>query len=187
MRELYFENTQKLRIYIAYFYLMCYDNHRGDKMTLRELRKQKKMTQVECAKYLGIPVRTYQNYETDESKSCSMKYAFMMQKLEQYGFVDETHGILTVQQIKDTCSEIFDDFDIEYCYLFGSYAKRKATETSDVDLLISTSISGMRFFDLIETIREGLKKKVDVLNREQLNNNPELINEILKDGVKIYG
>ena len=40
--------------------------------------------------------------------------------------------------------------------------------------------------ELVESIREGLKKKVDVLNYEQLNNNPELINEILKDGVKIY-
>ena len=40
---------------------------------------------------------------------------------------------------------------------------------------------------LVESLREKLQKKVDVLNREQLNNNPALINEILKDGVKIYG
>ena len=156
-------------------------------MTLKQLRKQKKLTQVECAKYLGIPVRTYQNYETDESKSTSMKYEFMIQKLEKYGFVDETHGIFSVQQIKDICSEIFSEFEIEYCYLFGSYAKGKATELSDVDLLVSTSISGIRFFDLVESLREGLKKKVDVLSRDQLNNNPDLINEILRDGVKIYG
>ena len=101
--------------------------------------------------------------------------------------VDETHGILSIEQIKNICGNVFQNLDIEYCYLFGSYAKGKATEASDVDLLISTSISGMRFFDLVETLREGLKKKVDVLNREKLNNNPELINEILKDGVKIYG
>ncbi len=156
-------------------------------MTLKELRKQKKLTQAECAKYLNIPVRTYQNYETDVSKADSMKYAFMMQKLQEYGFVDEEHGILTLQQIKDTCANIFSDFDIEYCYLFGSYAKNKASEHSDIDLLIATSISGMHFYDLVEALREGLKKKVDVLNREQLNDNPDLINEILKDGVKIYG
>ena len=156
-------------------------------MTLKELRKQRKMTQMECAKYLGIPVRTYQNYETDESKANSMKYAFMMQKLEEYGFVDETHGILSVEQIKDVCKNVFSDYDIEYCYLFGSYAKGKATEKSDVDLLIATSISGMRFYDLVESVREELKKKVDVLKSEQLNGNPDLMNEILKDGVKIYG
>lgn len=156
-------------------------------MTLKELRKKKKLTQAACAKYLGIPLRTYQNYETDASKAGSIKYNFMLQKLEEYGFMDETHGILTVEQIKNICSSVFEKYSIEYCYLFGSYAKGKATEGSDVDLLISTSISGMRFYDLVETIREALQKKVDILNREQLNDNLELINEILKDGIKIYG
>ena len=127
-------------------------------MTLKELRKEKKLTQVECAKYLGIPVRTYQNYETDESKVVSMKYLFMIQKLEQYGFIDETHGILTVQKIKDICRDVFSDFDVEYCYLFGSYAKGKATETSDVDLLVATSVTGIRFYDLVEALRESSER-----------------------------
>lgn len=156
-------------------------------MTLQKLRKQKKLTQAECAKYLGVPLRTYQNYETDASKKGSIKYAFMMQKLEQYGFIDESHGILAIQQIRDICTNVFAEFDVEYCYLFGSYAKGKATESSDVDLLISTSLSGMRFYDMTEALREGLKKKVDIVNVEQLQNNPDLINEILKDGVKVYG
>lgn len=156
-------------------------------MTLKELRKMKKLTQAACAKYLGIPLRTYQNYETDASKVGSIKYNFMVQKLEQYGFVDETHGVLTIEQIKKICSSVFEQYSVEYCYLFGSYAKGKATEVSDVDLLVSTPISGMRFYDLVESIREALQKKVDILNREQLNDNPELINEILKDGIKIYG
>ena len=141
---------------------------------LRELRKQKKLTQAECAKYLGVPLRTYQNYETDAAKRTSIKYLYMLEKLEQYGFVDEDHGILSIQKIKDVCTDVFADYDIEYCYLFGSYAKGKATETSDVDLLIGTSVS-------------GLHKRVDILNREQLESNLELINEILKDGIKIYG
>lgn len=156
-------------------------------MTLKELRTQNKLTQVECARYLGVPVRTYQNYEVDEKKRTSMKYMYMVQKLEQYGFVDETHGILSIQKIKEVCTEIFSGIDVEYCYLFGSYAKGRATESSDVDLLVATSISGMKFYDLVETLRESLAKKVDVLNLEQLTNNPELVNEILKDGVKIYG
>ena len=116
-----------------------------------------------------------------------MKYIFMVKKLEEYGYIDEEHGILTIQKIKEICIEIFSNYDIEYCYLFGSYAKGKATQTSDVDLLVSTSISGIKFFDLVESLREALKKKVDVLNQEQLNNNPDLVKEILKDGVKIYG
>ncbi len=156
-------------------------------MTLKELRKEKKITQAECAKYLGIPLRTYQNYETDAAKVGSMKYAFMMQKLDEYGFIDETHGVLSIEQIKNACATVFQSFDVEYCYLFGSYAKGNAKEVSDVDLLIATSLSGMKFYDLVEALREELRKKVDVLNREQLKGNPNLINEILKDGVKIYG
>lgn len=156
-------------------------------MTLKELRKQNKLTQASCAKYLGMPLRTYQNYEIDASKASSMKYMFMLQKLEEYGYIDEVHGILTIDQIKDSCATVFREFSVEYCYLFGSYATGKATEGSDVDLLIATDVSGIKFYDLVEAIRESLHKKVDVLNHKQLLDNPELINEILKDGVKIYG
>lgn len=187
LRKNILENTQKLRVDVVIFAYCGILVIEVIKMTLRDLRKQKDLTQIECAKYLGMPVRTYQNYETDESKARSMKYEFMIQKLEQYGYVDETHGVLSLQQIKDVCADVFSNFEIEYCYLFGSYAKGKAEEHSDVDLLIATPVSGIKFYDLIEAIREGLKKRVDVLNREQLNDNPELINEILKDGIKIYG
>ena len=144
------------------------------------------MTQAECSKYLGIPNRTYQNYENDMNKQDSMKYYYMIQKLEQYGLIDETHGILTIKEITDICSSIFSTLDVQYCYLFGSYAKGSASETSDIDLLISTSITGMKFYDLVESLREELKKKVDLLTLDQLNDNPELLNEILKDGIKIY-
>lgn len=120
------------------------------------------------------------------NKQDSMKYYYMIQKLEQYGLIDETHGILTIKEITDICSSIISTLDVQYCYLFGSYAKGSASETSDIDLLISTSITGMKFYDLVESLREGLKKKVDLLTLDQLNDNPELLNEILKDGIKIY-
>ena len=156
-------------------------------MTLKELRKQKNLTHVKCAEYLGIPIRTYQNYENDIKKQNSFKYLYMMQKLEQYGLIDESHGILTVEKIKEICTEIFSSYNVDYCYLFGSYAKGKATENSDVDLLVCTEITGIAFYDLVEILREKLNKKVDILNLQQLNENLDLVNEILKDGIKIYG
>lgn len=156
-------------------------------MTLKELRKQKNLTQVKCAEYLGIPIRTYQNYENDIKKQNSFKYLYMMQKLEQYGLIDESHGILTVEKIKEICTEIFSSHNVDYCYLFGSYAKGKATENSDIDLLVCTEITGIAFYDLVEILREKLNKKVDILNLQQLNENLDLVNEILKDGIKIYG
>ena len=56
-----------------------------------------------------------------------------------------------------------------------------------MDLLISTDISGIKFYDLAESLREALNKKVDLLKLEQLKDNPELVNEILRDGIRIYG
>ena len=156
-------------------------------MTLKQLRKQKKLTQAACAAYLGVPLRTYQNYENDAQKQDSMKYRFMLQKLDQYGILDENHGVLTLEQIKAICGQVFEGKKIIYCYLFGSYAKGKARECSDVDLLVSTPISGMQFYDLVEELREKLCKQVDVLNQEQLRDNLPLVEEILRDGVKIYG
>ena len=99
-------------------------------MTLKELRKQKGLTQNASAAYLGVPLRTYQNYENDDKKRNTIKYAYMMQKLEQYGFIDESHGVLGIETIKDVCGRVFEHFTVDYCYLFGSYAKGKAKAKS---------------------------------------------------------
>ena len=157
-------------------------------MTLKELRISKNLTQVESAKYLGMPIRTYQNYENDKSKRGSMKYLYMIDKLEKYDYIDETTGILSVEQIKDTCKQVFNNLDVDYCYLFGSYAEGTPNERSDVDLLVSTNITGLDYYNLIETLRSKLfNKKVDLLTVKQLENNFDLLHEILKKGVKIYG
>ncbi len=155
-------------------------------MTLKQLRKAKNLTQAECAEYLDIPLRTYQNYENDTEKANTVKYRYMFEALSRYGYVDETHGLTTVDIIRKTCGEIFGDYDVEYCYLFGSYAKGTATETSDIDLLVNTAATGLRFYEMTETLREKLGKRVDVLNLQQLSDNPALVNEVLKDGIKIY-
>ena len=156
-------------------------------MTLRELRKNKGITQRQAASFLGIPLRTYSNYETDPKKQTSIKYKYMMEKLFTYGYIDEENGLLTVDEIKEICISVLSHYPVEYCYLFGSYAKGKATPVSDVDLLVCTTVSGLQFYGLIEELRESLKKKVDVLNQKQIANNFNLTNEILKDGIKIYG
>ena len=101
--------------------------------------------------------------------------------------VDEEHGVLTIGKIKEICKKVFKDYQVEFCYLFGSYAKNKATEKSDVDLLVSMPVDGIKFFELVEVLREQLRKKVDLLDLSQLEGNPTLVHEILNDGVKIYG
>ncbi|HOF43291.1 MAG TPA: helix-turn-helix domain-containing protein [Bacilli bacterium] len=156
-------------------------------MKLKKLRQEKGLTQEQVAQLLGVTRRTYLKYENDQSSLSEIKYKFIYQTLEQYGVIDEERGILTIEQIKNACFEIFKDYDVEYCYLFGSYAKGNANPKSDIDLLISVNASGLQFFEIVERLREKLKKKIDLLDAKELEKNILLVEEILKDGVKIYG
>ena len=156
-------------------------------MTLKELRLSKGLSQEKAAELCGISRKTYIKYEKDESIILPVKYNFYCKAIEEFGKIDEEHGILTFEQIKTTCKNVFNEYDVEYAFLFGSYAKGNAEDTSDVDILVSTKTTGLKYFGLVESLREALHKKVDVLNTNQLNNNIQLVKEILKDGVKIYG
>ena len=53
-------------------------------MTLKELRILKGLSQNECAKYLGMTTRNYQNYENNVEKNKSAKYYEIYKKLECY-------------------------------------------------------------------------------------------------------
>lgn len=154
--------------------------------TLKQLRLSKKLTQQEACDILGVSLRSYKEYENNEKKAGTFKYRSMISELEKYAVLDEEHGILTLNEIKDGCKAVLDEYDVKYCVLFGSYAKGKATQTSDVDLLVSTDIVGLKFFGIAERLREKLHKKVDLLDLRQLADNQALIDEILKDGVRVY-
>ena len=156
-------------------------------MNLKEIRLEASLTQEEASKLLGISRRTYITYEKDFFKLSKQKQNFIIEALKEYNKIDETHGLLTIEQIIDICHEVFKEYEVNYCYLFGSYAKGKASETSDIDLLISTNVTGLDYFGLIEELREKLHKKVDLFDDRQLKDNFTLTQEILKNGIKIYG
>lgn len=154
---------------------------------LKELRIEKKMTQQEVADLVGISVRSYKSYENDEEKQNTIKYNYIVEQLSKINQIDEETGILELEDIVRKCSKVFERYEVSFCYLFGSYAKGKATPVSDVDLLISANVKGLKFYGLVEEIRIALHKKVDVLDMNQLKDNIELTEEIFKDGIKIYG
>lgn len=154
---------------------------------LKELRLDKKMTQQAVADLVGISLRSYKSYENEVDKEGTIKYNYIIEQLGRINYIDEEHGVLTVEDIMRKCSVVLSKYDVKFCYLFGSYAKGKETPTSDVDLLISTNIRGLKFYGLVEELRTALGKKVDVLDMNQLKDNIDLTEEILKDGLKIYG
>lgn len=53
-------------------------------MNLKELRISKGLGQKECAKYLGMSTRNYQNYENDDTKKSTARYHAIYHMLEAY-------------------------------------------------------------------------------------------------------
>lgn len=158
-------------------------------MELLETRLQFGLSQVEAASILNMPVRTYIRYEKDNNYGNILKRSMMINMLNDNCKITETNGLLTIDQIKKALNKVFDDEykgQIDFCYLFGSYAKGYAKENSDVDLCVATQLTGLKFAGLSESIREALHKKVDLIRFSNLENNMTLINEIMKDGIKVY-
>ena len=53
-------------------------------MTLKQLRISKGLNQAECARFLGMTTRNYQNYENDAKKVKTAKYNAIYKRLEAY-------------------------------------------------------------------------------------------------------
>ena len=159
-------------------------------MSLKETRVYYGLSQKEAAFIVGVPVRTFRRYELDDNYGDHFKRQMFINLINQKCEIKEDKGLLTIEMIKNMVSKLFDtEYQgiIDFCYLFGSYAKGSAKEDSDVDLYVSTPLTGMRFAGLIERLRQTLHKKIDLIRNSELNNNVALVNEILKDGIKIYG
>lgn len=154
---------------------------------IKDIRHEAKMTQAQAASYVGIPLRTYIRYEQDYPGVSDIKREYIIRKLNELTEITEEKGILSIDRIQKTVSEICRNYDIPLCYLFGSYAKGYATEKSDVDLMVDTDITGLDYFGLVERLRQALHKKVDLLRLDDIKENKELLFEIFKDGVKLYG
>ena len=162
----------------------------GDIMTLKETRLKFNLSQIDAANIVGVPVRTFRRYEIDDNYGSNFKRSKFIELLNDECELTEEKGLLSIEQIKKELTLLFDNQykgAVEFCYLFGSYAKGYATEKSDVDLCISSSLTGVRVAGLAEAIRGVLHKKIDLIRFDTLKDNLELINEIMKDGVKIYG
>ncbi len=73
--------------------------------------------------------------------------------------------IYSIEDIKNMLYEILANTEVEKAILFGSYAKNKPTKNSDIDILIDSKgkIRGLKFFAIVDKIREKLDKEVDVI------------------------
>ena len=151
---------------------------------LCSFRNSLNISQSTAANVLGISLRTYQRYEASTKLSDNKLDSIKVVLNDKFGITEEK-GILTINGIRSRVMPVLDKYDIEMCILFGSYAKGKATEKSDVDLLVKTDVNGLKFFTLIDDLTNALSKKVDLITTKQLTTSQDLLESILKDGVKL--
>ena len=94
-----------------YLQLKCKDiihttvSNGGD--DLKTLRNTLGMTQEEVAELAGISLRSYKSYENEPQKKGTPIYKYILELLQKKAFVDEEHGILTLNFITDRCREVF--------------------------------------------------------------------------------
>lgn len=99
-----------------------------------------------------------------------------------------TTKIYTINDIKQLLNEILQETDVEKAILFGSYAKRIATKTSDIDLLIDSNgkLKGLKFYALMDMIKEKLDKEVDIIEKSEVDEGSRIETEINETGVVVY-
>jgi len=96
--------------------------------------------------------------------------------------------VYTTSEIREKLLPIFMATSIEKAILFGSYAKGNPTRTSDVDILIDSKgrIRGIDFFGVLEDITVCLDKRVDLIEKYEIQENSPFYHAIEQEGVILY-
>ena len=99
-----------------------------------------------------------------------------------------TKKVYTIEDIRKMLKEVLENTEVQKAILFGSYAKEKPTPYSDIDILIDSNgkIKGLKFFAIIDIIKEKFDKDVDVIERMEIDKNSKIEKEIEKTGVVVY-
>ena len=89
--------------------------------------------------------------------------------------------------IKMKLEPIFSKYNVKNAYIFGSVAKKTATDKSDIDIFVDSGLKGILFFGLLEDIVNATGKEIDLIDKSQIVKGSKIDKEIKKTGVKIYG
>ena len=153
---------------------------------LRTIRKNIGLTQEEAAKMVGVSRRTYQTYEEQEIMNKAREE--ILAALKKIEGIDLNEFVLNPKIIKKRCEQVFVNHPEVVCaYLYGSYARGEATFESDVDILVVEHGMGLDFFGMAVELEKVLGKQVDLQTHRQAAGDEFFIEQILKEGIKIYG
>ena len=104
--------------------------------------------------------------------------------------------VYTVEQIAQRILPVAQKYRLKAVYLFGSYARGTATESSDIDLLIDTSGTNIKSLLSLSAVycdlEDALHKSIDLITVSSLEQRPQMENDVrfrdavLKERVNLY-
>lgn len=158
---------------------------------LKVLRENTGLTQEEVSKITGIPVKTIRNWEQNTRKPSDWALNLVIDRIlreknNDKQNIDEENGIVSYLSIKKSIEEVVHEYPVQRIFLFGSYAKGEASDTSDIDLYMESNLKDLEYVELIEKLRMKLNKKVELLSPYTITNSSKIDNEIKKTGIIIY-
>ena len=100
--------------------------------------------------------------------------------------------LLSIEQIRSRIHPVCKKYDVKAAYLFGSYARGEATESSDVDIRIEKGLNnrlrGLLQINMCQDeLETALQKPVDLLTvLPDSKTNSIFLNLMKKDEVLLY-
>lgn len=91
-----------------------------------------------------------------------------------------------IDEIKTLLEPVFRKHHVRRAILFGSYCSGKASQMSDIDILVDSQLPGLEFFALLEDVVTTLHKDVDLIDTRQLIEKSPFKDSIDQNGIEIY-
>lgn len=96
--------------------------------------------------------------------------------------------IYTIEEIKGKLDFLLSDKPVKKVVLFGSYAKNKANNKSDLDFMVDSEgkLRGFEFLKLICKLEEEFQKEIDCFEQYEIIPGSKVDKEIKSTGVVVY-
>ena len=143
-------------------------------MFLKEERLKYGITQKNLSEITGIPIRTIENWENDVRKPSPWIKPLIISYLKhlpnnEFGFITEKIGIYTIEQIQQYIHQLMTNYpSVNKVILFGSYYNGNPSALSDIDLIIDTSLKGLKFFELKYDVQALFVKNIDLIRYDEM-------------------
>lgn len=145
-------------------------------MNLKQLRKSKKLTQIQAAELCGLSRKGYQNIEEGKNKKKnSSTLLYCVARLEEYSSVSSQSRALSQREIEKTVIPYFSSIGSSFLYLISE---------EDMTLFGDFSLSSFDQAALENEIEIRLGRRVRLLDLS--NASKEDVKRVLTIGIRLY-